>query len=182
MKKLSTLLILLSTTGLLLAAPSMPITRGRLTTDLDAAGHSITNGPMATTNFVWDVVGIVTNNLPSGGGGLTTNDVQAIVADEGYIKPDQYEIVHVTEIQADAFAFGDTTIRLGEDYTDPGGEAVFYKEYLGGNRELAVKSDLTAIDIRTNLPPISATATVGDLVDALNAIANALRPNEEEEP
>ncbi len=110
------------------------------------------------------------------GDSLSTNDVQAIVADEGYIKPDQYEVVRVTEIQADAFAFGDTTIRLGEDYTDPDGEAVFYKEYLGGNRELAVKGDIPAV----NIPPLVASATVGDLVDAINAVADALRKEEEE--
>lgn len=114
---MKTVLILTLFAGAVFAAPSTPITRGRLTTDLDAGGHTVTNSNLATTNFVWDVVGAVTNNLPTGGG-ITTNDVKAIVGEEAYAT-------------------------------------------------------------RINLPPLPADATVGDLVDALNAVAAALRKEEE---
>ena len=43
---------------------------------------------------------------------------------------------------------------------------------------VALQDDLAALDVRTNLPPVAASATVGDLVDAINAISPALRPEE----
>ena len=196
MKKLSTLLILLSTTGLLLAAPSTPITRGRLTTDLDAAGHSITNGPMATTNFVWEVVGNVTNNLPQGGG-ITTNDVRAIVADEGFVKLDADGDVTIGgNIYADELmltgginatgtgAFESVTtgdINAGGDASIAGGL------YVGGNASVvgaltvgghglgtAAYRNANQFATATNLSPLAVSATVGDLVDSVNAIIGAL--------
>ena len=42
--------------------------------------------------------------------------------------------------------------------------------------------DIDALDIRTNLPPVSATATVGDLVDTLNAVIGALHKETQETP
>ena len=45
--------------------------------------------------------------------------------------------------------------------------------------DLAEKSDLARFVASTNLPSLSASSTVGDLVDAVNAVANALRPKEE---
>ncbi len=40
---------------------------------------------------------------------------------------------------------------------------------------VATQADISGFAVRTNLPPISATATVGDLVDAYNGIVNALK-------
>ena len=72
---MKTILLLALMAGAVFGAPSTPITRGRLTTDLDAAGHSITNGPMATTNFVWEAL----SGFTPSSGGLTTNNVRDIV-------------------------------------------------------------------------------------------------------
>ena len=172
---LSILSILLSISCQLIAAPSTPITRGRLTTDLDAAGHSITNGPMATTNFVWEVVGAVTNNLPSGGmdGGAVTNIVEGILtgATNGMVKVEDGQVLlDDAEISASAATLG--FLAVGD--LRAGGSAAYY----GGedeDHELAVKADIASCASRTNLPPLSASATVGDLVDRLNEVIGALR-------
>ena len=47
---------------------------------------------------------------------------------------------------------------------------------------IADRPDIDALDIRTNLPPVSATATVGDLVDTLNAVIGALHKETQETP
>ena len=185
MKKLSTLLILLSTTGLLLAAPSTPITRGRLTTDLDAGGHSITNGPMATTNFVWDAVASVTNNLPQGG--IDEEALRAIVASatNGVIRVDEYGLATVA---------GEIVVRDGITFTDAGGGnlnmqhgsvsalngsfagQVTTGDIVVNNKRLGTAAFASAFGLAasTNLPPLAASATVGDLVDSVNAIIGAL--------
>lgn len=166
------------------AAPSTPITRGRLTTDLDAGGHTVTNSNLATTNFVWEVVGGITNNLPSGGGGgITTNDVKAIVADatNGFIRVNEYGIAVIP---------GEANIRDGINISNGGitsqGGIVSYGSVVA-NMQLSAPSlatdeillDGREIDTvfaaRTNLPPLSASATVGDLVDRVNAVIGALR-------
>ncbi len=141
---------------LALAAPSTPITRGRLTTDIDGAGHSITNSPMATTNFVWDVVGSVTNNLPSGGGGVTIGDNQVTrISDSGTIYWmffDDGEAIPVVD-----------TDHLEIPYDN-----------LTGKPDFAEKSELAGLVASTNLPALPESATVGDLVDSVNAIIGAL--------
>ena len=138
------------------AAPSTPITRGRLTTDLDADGHTVTNSNLATTNFVWEVVGAVTNNLPSGGvddGEVVTNIVYGIVAAATNGLPNEDAVWRVADARAADHASG--ALEAARLYTD-----------------YAISST------RTNLPPVAASATVGELVDAINAISTALRPEE----
>ena len=186
---MKTILLLALMAGAVFGAPSTPITRGRLTTDLDAAGHSITNSPMATTNFVWEVVGSVTTNLPSGGtdGGAVTNIVNDIVADatNGVIRVDEYGIASVPgEIFVrDGIEVLNGGIQVSGSITSYGSIVANYQlsSQSVSTREILLDgSDVTTVfAARTNLPSLSASSTVGDLVDAYNAIANAMRPKEE---
>ena len=161
------------------AAPSTPITRGRLTTDLDAGGHTITNSNLATTNFVWVVVGTVTNGMS--GGGVDEDAVRAIVKDatNGVIRVDQYGIAVIP---------GEAHIRDGINISNGGitsqGGILSYGSVVA-NMQLSAPSlatgDIlldgreigTVFASRTNLPPLSASATVGDLVDTINAVIGA---------
>ncbi len=176
-KPLLLLLLLLLLPALAPAAPSTPISRGRLATDLDGAGHSITNSPMATTNFVWDAVASVTN-APWGASGLTTNDVRAIVKDR--VANLDGDIVTSGRIRS----YGDSVagLNLYAISDGPGTGRVFAEDgvYIGPSASpAATHDDLAALDIRTNLPPVSASATVGELVDSINAVINAMRKEDE---
>jgi hypothetical protein len=149
---LSILSILLSISCQLIAAPATPITRGRLTTDLDAAGHSITNSPMATTNFVWDVVGSVTNNLPSGG--IDEETVRSIITPvEDLAIQAKYTAEHAegtAEINRQAISDLSTVAYTG-DYADLSGKPDF-----------------------SGIPVLPESATIGDFVDVLRAVLEAL--------
>ncbi len=170
------------------AAPSTPITRGRLTTDLDAGGHTVTNSNLATTNFVWEVVGAVTNNLPSGGG-ITTNDVREIIKAGGVIITGVVTLAGANYPTDDAILIVDgRQIRTNGNSIEIHGEGNSLSIYgmdvdipewasliSAGDRQTLPEYIAATAPARTNLPPLSASATVGDLVDRVNAVIGALR-------
>lgn len=178
---MKTILLLALMAGAVFGAPSTPITRGRLTTDLDAAGHSITNSPMATTNFVWEALA---NFAPEGGidGEAVTGIVERVVADATNAIPRGVEI----DLRGD----GSETVRdaalSGTAYTEwtaygelPDGQLTYGLGLLFD--EIAQHEAFSGrYPARTNIPALPASATVGDLVDAINAVATALRKEEEE--
>ena len=141
------LLSILSISCQLLAAPSTPITRGRLTTDLDAAGHSITNGPLATTNFVWEA-------LANFSGGIDENAVTSIV---------------------ESVVFAATNGLPDEEYVWRVSDARAADHAEGALAAARIYADAAVSATRTNLPPLSASATVGDLVDRVNAVIGVLK-------
>ncbi len=164
------LAILLIAPVLALAAPSTPISRGRLATDLDGAGHSITNSPMATTNFVWEAVASVTN-APWGASGLTTNDVRAIVAAATNAIP---RGIAVEGAPATNLVSSGTVYWISDEY---GASPV-----VDGSNVLVPFSNIENVPdfaVRTNLPPVSASATIGELVGSINAVINAMRKEDE---
>ena len=155
----------------------------RFVTDIDGAGHSITNSPMATTNFVWEVVGSVTNNLPSGGGidgEAVTNIVEGVVADATNAIP--------CGVAIDLRGDGSETVRdaalSGTAYTEwsaygelPDGRMTYGLSLMFD--EIAQHEAFSGrYPARTNIPALPASATVGELVDAINAVATALRKEE----
>ncbi len=192
------------------AAPQTPITRGRLTTDLDAGGHTVTNSNLATTNFVWEAVGTVTNNLPSGGG-ISTNDVRGLIESEspvqsvngytGDVSLDVSDIAGAAPVERPEFAGsveidgneGDPYLGIGSQNGHPittifqdrilvfdadGHGHNIYFPTRGTQDEFALGSDLAGLAARTNLPPLAASATVGDIVDAVNTVINAMKKEE----
>ncbi len=176
---------------------------GRLVAQTAASGSLPWGAPVVTNVTVEGELGLgaeaVTNiaeavaaSRPS----ISTNDVRAIVSDAGYLhtaSPDGHSFVDWTENDSGewhlAIDYLDSlfvNVLFGFDflggglYSDSG--TIFYGDWektYDTNYELAVKGDLAAVDIRTNLPPLTASSTVGDLVDAYNAIANALKKENE---
>ena len=197
------------------AAPSTPITRGRLTTDLDAGGHTVTNSNLATTNFVNDAIAGI--EFPATG--LSTNDVRAIVEAEagptnrllhanadGALKMSDGDSAFPVILSGSADDEGtgglkwDThgfegffapvagywwTWRMkGKTFVLPimkGGtatnpvEIATTKEIVASTNGLVSAAEVAAFfTARTNLTSLSTSATVGDIVDRVNAVIGAL--------
>ena len=126
-----------------------------------------------------------TNEPWSASSGLTTNDVRAIVeADAGptnlIVRADGDGNVHVAGIFAGEEGTGTSGFAGSFNGTVDvyGGLYVFGEAYLN-DEKVAVKGDLAGYATRTNLPSLSADATVGDLVDQLNAVIGALKKEEQ---
>ena len=136
---------------------------------------------------VLDFAKITVSNAPwgEGGGGLSTNDVRAIIeADAGptnrIVRADGDGNVHVAGIFAGEEGTGTSGFAGSFNGTVDvyGGLYVFGEAYLN-DEKVAVKGDLAGYATRTNLPSLSADATVGDLVDQLNAVIGALKKEEQ---
>ena len=134
---------------------------------------------------VLDFARISYTNEPWAISGLTTNDVRAIVeADAGptnlIVRADGDGNVHVAGIFAGEEGTGTSGFAGSFDGTVDvyGGLYVFGEAYLN-DEKVAVKGDLAGYATRTNLPSLSADATVGDLVDQLNAVIGALKKEEQ---
>lgn len=140
---------------------------------LRAEGLEVQTAPLGGLPWATPVVTNVT-----GASGITTNDVRAIVKDK--VANFDGNIVTSGSIRS----YGDSVagLNLYAISDGPGTGGVFAEDgvYIGPSATpAATHDDLAALDIRTNLPPVSASATVGELVDSINAVIRAMRKEDE---
>ena len=135
---------------------------------------------------VLDFARITYTNEPwASSSGLTTNDVLALV--ESSVGPTN-RIVRFMDDEHTDLTLPGASITANSIQTDgevfyASGAGAYYDKGAGTQTpesELAVMGDLSNFAIRTNLPPLSASATIGDFVDTLNAVIGALRKEDDE--
>ncbi len=122
-------------------------------------GLALTNGEIRAT--------------ASGASGLTTNDVRAIVAAATNAIP---RGIAVEGAPATNLVSSGTVYWIMDEY---GASPV-----VDGAHVLVPFSNIENVPdfaVRTNLPPVSASATVGEMVDAINAVIRAMKKEKEDE-
>ena len=125
---------------------------------------------------VLDFAKVSVTNAPWGeSSGLTTNDVRAIVADATNGIPrgvtiGENRVTRLSESGTIYWMFYDDEAVPVVDIE----HLEIPYDNLTDKPDFAEKSDLAGLVTSTNLPPLAASATVGDLVDRVNAVIGAL--------
>lgn len=166
-----------------LAAQGVPFEEVLPTTAVDTntvgiAHERIEGAITAAAGIGGTVSNIVTKSYVEGLGpeiGLTTNAVQDIVTNAlPAIVPWDPETQVLNIGSQGGIQWGDTPVGI----LLYNGHLIFNDGH-HSSAQLIGTSDLADYVIRTNLPALPASATVGELVDHLNAIVNAMRKEEE---